>query len=106
MSNPSRERFVFGAAIAMLTIYSGILTIGLARVQGNAEKMVTEQQKAVVSTDKDVTQLMQYLENYHGAGDNTDDRARDLARLKVLVEEHEQKLYLLQDTISQLYAAE
>lgn len=106
MPNPSRERFIFGAAIAMLTVYSGILTFGLARVQNNAEKMVADQYKAVASTDQDVQQLMQYLETYHGSSDGANDRAKDLERLKILIEEHEQKLYLLQETMSQLYAAE
>ncbi len=106
MPNPSRERFIFGAAIALLTVYSAILTFGLFRVQNNAEQLAREQHTAVVATDKDVAQLMQYLETYHGDSDGTDNRGKDLERLKILIEEHEQKLYLLQDTISQLYATE
>lgn len=105
MPDPSRERFIFGSAIMLLTIYSAFLTIGLFRVQNNAEELASVQHSAVANTDQDVKQLMQYLESYHGDNDS-DNRDKTIERLKVLVAEHEQKLYLLQDTINQLYATE
>jgi CHASE3 domain sensor protein len=101
MSNPSRERFIFGAAILLLTVYSAILTFGLFRVQHNAEQLAKEQRATTVAADKNVLQLVQYLETYHGGDDNG---GNELQRLKILMEEHEQKLFLLQDTIAKLYA--
>lgn len=105
MSDPRRERFIFGAAIALLTVYSVILTFGLFRVQNNAEQLAKQQQSASVATERDVKQLMQYLEIYHGSSEG-ESQGKDLDRLKILVAEHEEKLYLLQDTINQLYATE
>ena len=101
MPNPSRERFIFGTAILLLTVYAAILTFGLFRVQHNAEQLAREQKAAVVAADNNVQQLVQYLETYHGGEDNS---GNEVARLKILMEEHEQKLFLLQDTITKLYA--
>ncbi len=101
MSSPNRERFIFGTAILLLTVYSAILTFGLFRVQHNAEQLAREQRATTIAADKNVQQLVQYLETYHGGEDNDGNKVE---RLKILMEEHEQKLFLLQDTLSQLYA--
>ena len=50
------------------------------------------------ATNAKIDQVMQYLENNQAAND-----MKDVERLKILAAEHEQKLFLLQNTIQQLY---
>jgi hypothetical protein len=101
MSQPGKERFLFGSAIALLTAYAAILTFGLFRVQHNAEELATAQREALLAADNNVKQVMAYVEKYHGDDEASD---KELQRLKIMLDEHEEKLFLLQDTINQLFA--
>jgi hypothetical protein len=101
MSQPGNQRFLFGSAIALLTAYAAILTFGLFRVQHNAEQLAAEQRDALAAADQNVQQVMAYIEKYHGDDENG---SKELQRLKIMLDEHEEKLFLLQDTINQLYA--
>jgi hypothetical protein len=78
-----------------------MLTLGLFHVQHNAEQLAMEQRTTTLTADKNVQQLVQYLETYHGGEDND---GNEVERLKILMEEHEKKLFLLQDTLNQLFA--
>jgi hypothetical protein len=101
MSKPGKERFLFGSAILLLTAYSAILTFGLFRVQQNAEQLAIEQRATLAAADQSVQQLRQYVESYHG---NDEQAGKEQQRLKIMLDEHEARLFLLQDTINQLYA--
>jgi hypothetical protein len=98
MDNPNRERFVFSVVILLLSVYSGMLTLGLYQVKGKAEKLSQDQHAMLDATNAKIDQVMQYLENNQAAND-----MKDVERLKILAAEHEQKLFLLQNTIQQLY---
>jgi hypothetical protein len=98
MNNPNRERFVLSGVILLLSVYSGVLTFGLYQVKGKAEQLSQEQQVMLSATNAKVDQVMQYLETNQAAN-----AMKDVERLKILSAEHEQKLYLLQTTIQQLY---
>ncbi len=101
MSKPGKERFLFGSAILLLAAYCGVLTYGLNRVQNNAEELAREQRTTLAAADQSVQQLRQYVETYHG---NDEQAQKEQQRIKVMLDEHEARLFLLQDTINQLYA--
>ncbi len=101
MSRPGKERFLFGSAILMLAVYCAVLTYGLYRVQHNAEELAVEQRATLAAADQSVQQLRQYVETYHG---NDAEAQKEQQRIKVMLDEHEARLFLLQDTINQLYA--
>lgn len=101
MENVSRGKFVFTSVILLLAMYSIVLTFGLFRMQSKAEQLAVEQRTELIATQAKIGGVLAYLETYHGDDDN---RGKDYARLKIIIAEHEQKLFLLQDTINQLYA--
>lgn len=98
METPNRERFVFSTIILLLSVYSGVLTFGLQQVKSNAEQLSDNQHASLEETNAKVDQVLQYLES-----NQTVNYEKDVERLKILLAEHEQKLYLLQDTMQQLY---
>ena len=101
MENPSRNPFVLTSITLLLAVYSAALTFGLFRVQGKAEALATQQRAELVATHQKVEEVLNYLESVHGEGDGD---SKDLARMKIVMAEHEQKLFLLQDTLNKLFS--
>ena len=100
METPSREKPVLIAVICLLSVYCGFLTLGLYRVQSKVNEQTEQYQSISQATDTKVANVMTYLEKNHGDDDSDH---KDLERLKILLAEHEQKLFLLQDTMNQLF---
>lgn len=99
--HPSRSNFILTAISGLLGVYSIFLTIGLLQVKHKAEQLATRQTAELAAAQRKMEQVLGYVETFHG-GDAS--QSQDLARVKIVVAEHEQKLFLLQDTISKLYS--
>jgi cell division protein FtsB len=101
MEHRSRSNFVLTAISGLLGLYSLFLTIGLWQVKQKAEQLASRQSAELAAAQHKVEQVLRYVETFHG---DDDTQRKDLARIKIVMAEHEQKLFLLQDTIDKLYS--